>query len=113
VAVAAGQHDGLVVATHLARERQLQGAEVTGEVGPAELVVVRRAADRPVDHDLECGGDAAGLAVVAFPRLPRTVDVQVGNAEAGEPGLGLPADAGRALVPQLAAGTGAGPRMRR
>ncbi len=69
VAQPAREHDGLVVAAHLARDVHLEGAEVPREVGPPELVVVGRAPDGALDHDRERRGDAPGLAVVAFPGL--------------------------------------------
>ncbi len=52
VADAAGKHDRLVVAAHLAADLLLEGAEITRQVRAAEFVVERRRADRPVEHDL-------------------------------------------------------------
>ena len=49
----------------------------------------------------------AGLAVgIGFPRLREAGNVQVGDRETGQAGLGLGAAAGRAFVADLAAGTG-------
>src|SRR5690606_2902990 len=53
VAHAACDHDRLVIAAHLVADALLESAEVAGEIGPAELVVERRASDRPFDHDLQ------------------------------------------------------------
>ena len=81
VADAAGDHDGLVIAAHLAHEGQFEGAEITGEVRPAEFVVESGRAQRAIDHDLQRGRDAFRLAVQrtvdALPRLfePRNVQV--------------------------------------
>jgi hypothetical protein len=113
VAEAACEHDRLVVSAHLACEFLLVRAEISGEVGSSELVVEGRSADRAVDHDVERGGNARRLAVIALPRLARPGNVQVRHAEAREPRLRLRADARRALVANLAAGTRARSRMRR
>ena len=113
VAQAARQHDGLVVAAHLARDLHLEGAEVSREVRPPELVVVGRTPDGALDHDRERRGDAAGLAVVAFPGLALAGEVEVRDGETGEPGLGLGARSRRALVADLAAGARSRARMRR
>ena len=71
VADAAGDHDRLVVAAHLAGDLLLERAEVAGEVRPAELVVERGGADRAFEHDDERRRDAVRLAGVRFPRLRR------------------------------------------
>ncbi len=119
VAQAARQHDGLVVAAHLAVHFLFEGAEVAGEVGTAELVVERRAAYRTFQHDLQRRGDAARLAVlglavaVLLPRLLEARDVQVGHREAGEAGLGTRTATGGAFVADLAAVAGGGAGERR
>jgi hypothetical protein len=114
-AEAAGEHDRLGVAAADARHRLLVGAEVAEQVRAAELVVEGGAAEGPVHHDLERARDVRRLAVrVALPGLGvRRVEVQVADGEAGEPGLGLAAAAGRALVADLAAGAGGGAGERR
>ena len=106
VAQAAGDHDRLVVAAHLAVEFLLERAEIARQVGPAEFVVEGRGADRAFDHDVERRGDALRFAVIRFPRLDVAGNPQVGDREAAEPGLGLGAAAGGALVADLAAGAG-------
>ena len=50
----------------------------------------------------------AGLPWSCLPGLHGAGHTQVGNREAGQPGLGLGAAAGRALVADLAAGAGGG-----
>ena len=108
-AEAAGDHDRLVVAAHDAVDRLLVSAEIAGEVGPAEFVVEGGGADRAVEHDLERRSDARRLAVgrrVGFPGLQRAGQLQVGNGEATEAGLGLGAAAGGALVADFAARAG-------
>ena len=106
VADAAGDHDRLVVAAHLARHFLLEGAEGAGQIRPAEFVVEGGGADRPLDHDVERRGDALGLAVGLLPRLREAGDVQVRHREAAQAGLRLGAAAGGALVADLAAGAG-------
>ena len=117
VAQAAGDHDGLVIATHAIRRIAchvlLEGAEVAADRGPAELVVERGGADRPLEHDLERRGDARGPAECALPRPLEAGNAQVRDREPGEPGLGLCAAAGRALVADLAARAGRRARKRR
>src|SRR5690606_26377099 len=113
VAETAGDHDGLVVATQLARHLLLEGAEVAGEVRAAELVVERGTAERPLDHDVQGRGDALRPAVGLLPRLLEAGDVEVRDREAGQAGLGPRAAARRALVADLAAGARGRPRKRR
>src|SRR5690606_39628799 len=81
-------------------------AEVAVDVRPAELVVERRRAVRSLDHDVQRRDDALGLAVVLFPGLLEAGDAQVGDGEAAQARLRPGAAAGRALVADLAAGTG-------
>ncbi len=88
-------------------------AKVTAGVRPAELVVERRRADRALEHDLERRGDAFRLAVIAFPGLFEARNPQVRHRKSAQAGLRLRADAGRALVAYLAAGTGRRARKRR
>ncbi|MCY1501904.1 hypothetical protein D9M68_359910 [compost metagenome] len=112
VAHAAGDHDRLVVAAHFLAARGgnglLEGTEVAGQVRTAEFVVERGAAQRALDHDVQRGDDALGLAVRHFPGLLETGDLQVGDGEADQPGLRLGAAAGGAFVADLAAGAGGG-----
>ena len=76
-AQAAGQHDRLVVAALLGLrlrrascvlDRVAQAllvlAKVTQQIGPAKLVVERRPAQRPLDHDLQRAGNVRRLAVI-------------------------------------------------
>ena len=114
VAQPAGDHDRLVEAAHAARDFLLIGTEVTGQIGAAELVVERGAADRPLDHDVERRGDAVRLAAEALlPRLGIARDAQVRGGEAGQACLGSRATSGRALVADLAAGAGRRAGIRR
>src|SRR5205823_12667369 len=100
---AAREHDGLVVAAVLV----LEGAEVAAEIGTAELVVEGGGADRRLEHDVERGGDVRGLAARGpFPRMLVARDAQIRSRIAHEPGLGLPATAGRAFVADPAARAG-------
>ena len=112
VAQAAGQHDRLVVAAHFlaARGRHglFEGAEIAGQRRTAEFVVERGAAQRAFDHDVQRGDDALGLAVGLFPGLLETGDVQVGDGETGQAGLGLGTDAGGAFVADFPARAGGG-----
>src|SRR6185369_17668418 len=107
-AQAAGDHDRLVVAAHGAGDVLLVGPEIAGQVRAAELVVEGGGADRAFEHDVERRSDARRTAVGVFPGLRRIGDIQVGNREAAEAGLGLGTLAGGALVADFAAGTGRG-----
>ncbi len=114
VAKTPGQHHRLVVAVDLAvGELELEAAEVAADVGPAELVVERGAAHRPLEHDGQRRGHARVASRRAFPRRRRVRQVQVGDREAGDAGLRLAAATGGALVANLAAGTGGGAGKRR
>ena len=107
VAQAARDHDRFVEAAHAAADHLLVGAEIAGQIGTAELVVERGTADRPLDHDVERGHDAVGLATEAgLPGLPVAGNAQVRCGEAGQAGLGSRAASGCALIADLAAGAG-------
>ncbi len=113
VAHAAGQHDRLVIAAHPAADGLLVGAEETSQVGPAELVVEGRRADRAVEHDVQGAHDAVRLAVGPLPGLRQAGQVQVRHHEAGQTRLAEGTAAGGGLVANLAAGAGGGARERR
>ncbi len=86
---AAGQHDGLVIAAHLIGRFDFQRAEITGDIGAAEFVVVGGTAQRAIHHDLQGRGDARGFAVIALPRLPETGNIEIGNGKSGQARLRL------------------------
>ena len=92
VAEAAGEHDRLVVAAHLAADRACsKRAEVAGRFGPPELVVERGAAERAVEHDVErarrCG---RACRTSRLPRLrERRGCAGCETREADQAGLGL------------------------
>ena len=113
IADATGNHDRIVIAAYLARYLLFERAEIAEQIGPTELVVERCAADRTFEHDIQRGGDAAGFAMIDFPRLRQTGNTQVRHGEAGEARLRLRADAGRALVANFTAGAGRSARERR
>ena len=111
---ATGNHDRLVVATaQRAAALGLERAEVTAQAGPAEFVVERGRAKRAVTHDLERAGHARRQRTCLLPRPRQIGDTQVRRGEPGQPGLGLAAAAGCALVADLATGAGGGTRKRR
>ena len=61
-------HDGFVIAAHRAAHFLFKSAEVTGEIRAAEFVVERRAANRPVDHDLQGRGRCDPACRIRLPR---------------------------------------------
>src|SRR6185503_10087133 len=67
VSDAAREHDGLVVTAPGAADRLLEGPEIPSEARPAEFVVERRGADRPVLHDLQRRNNPAWAAEVLLP----------------------------------------------
>ena len=109
---AAGEHNRLVVAAHLALILFFKGAEIAQKVGAAEFVVERGAANRPFEHDVERAADVAGFAVGGFdgrillPRLLCAGNVEVGHAKAGEAGFGARAFAGGAFIADFTARAG-------
>ena len=108
----AGDHDGLVIAALHTRHRHLEDTEVAAQVGPSELVVEGRAAERALGHDLQGAGNVHRLAEgLLLPRLVGAGQVQVADAETRQPGFRLGATPGGAFVANLAAGTGAGARV--
>ena len=114
VANATRQHDGLVVAAHFTVHLFFESAEVACQVGTAEFVVERGAAEGAVDHDLQGSGDTPGLAVgIGFPWLFKSRNVQVGNRKPGQSRLGFGTGAGGAFVADLTAAAGGCARKRR
>jgi hypothetical protein len=112
-----GHHDGLVVTAQFGAiggiDPLFEGTEIAAGIGAAELIVEGGGADRAVDHDVEGGGNALGLAIVFFPGLLEARDSQVRHRETAQPGLGLGTDAGGALVANFPARAGGGARKRR
>ena len=108
-AQAARNHDGLVVAARHTGHGLLVFAKVPRQVGAAELVVERSAAQRPLGHDLQRAGDVRRLA--AF--LVRRAAPQLGDGKTRQTRLGLGAAPGGALVADLAARAGGGAGKRR
>ena len=95
-----------MITPHLTLHRLLESSEIAGEIGAAEFIVECSGTDRPLDHDVERGGDALWLAVGFLPGLAEIRNIEVGDREAGQAGLGTRAAASRALVTDLAAGAG-------
>ena len=106
---AAGHHDRLVVAALHARHGLLVFAEVAQQVGTAEFVVERGAAQRALGHDLQRRGNVLRCTA----RLVAGTAPQLGHAETGQTGLGLGATARSALVANLATGASRSARKRR
>ncbi len=117
VAEPARDHDRLVVAAHaafrIALHALLERAEVTEDTRPAELVVECRRTDRALEHDVERGRNAGRAPVIRLPGLFEPGNAQVRDREADQPGLRFRAAPGRALVADLAAGSGRGAGERR
>ena len=105
----AREHDRLVVPAGDLAPYLLEGAEVAGHDRPAELVRETRRTDRGLEHDLERRRDRVRPAVMAFPGLAETRDLQVGHAEAAKSHLRLGAPPGRSLVAKLAPDSGCRP----
>ncbi len=107
-----GDHDGLVVAAlllfdpvitcHGVSQALLVLAEITQQIGAAKFVVERRAAQGPLDHDLQGAGDVLGLAVAGC----RFIEAQRRRGKAGQTRLGLGAAPGRTFVTNLATRAG-------
>ena len=110
VAIAAGDHNRLMVAAYLgaigAGHRLLKGSEIAGQVGPAKFVIKGGATERTIEHDIQGADDATGFAIAAFPWLFEARNTQIGHAETGQSGLRLTARPGGALIANLTTGTG-------
>ena len=119
IAHPAGKHDRLVVAAHFFARRGhdllLVGAKIAAQIRPAEFIVKRRRANRPVEHDLACRSNTPRSAMIAFPGLGQIRQLQIGNRKTAQPGLGFGTAPGRAFVADLATGAGgrAGKRRNR
>ena len=114
VAHAAGDHDRLVIAAHLAGDRLLERAEIAEEVRPAELVVERRAADRTFEHDVRGRTRCAPACRRAPPTAAATPGMRrCDTVNPVSPAFGFAPRPGRALVANLAAGARRRARKRR
>ena len=114
VAESARDHDRFVITARLAGDLLFKGAEVPTEIRPAEFIVEGRAANWPVEHDLQCRSDMRRTSDAAlFPRLLKTRDIQVRHREAGEAGFRPRTASGRAFVADFPAGAGGRTRIRR
>ena len=109
VAQSPGHHDRLVVAAHFAgRCLLLEGAEVTAERRPAELVVEGGRAHRAFGHDVQRRDDAIGTPVTLLPRALVSGNTQIRHRETGQARFASGAAAGGGLVPDFSTGTGGG-----
>src|SRR5690606_7016408 len=113
IAIAAGNHDRLVITAPLdaigPQGLLLIAAEITGQIGTAEFIVEGSTTDGAFQHDLERRDDAFRLAVIeGFPGLDELGDPQVGNGKARQPGLGLATNTGGTFIANLAPGAGRG-----
>ncbi len=110
IAKTAGDHDGLVVtANHRAAGFQhplFEGPKIATDVRTPEFIVEGGGAQGRGNHDVECRSDSFRLAEVAFPDLHHAGNFQIRYREAGQTGLRLGADSGRALIANLAARAG-------
>ena len=112
---AACDHDRLVVATLfllrtgltrcVVRNSLFVFAEITKQIRSAKLVVECRAAQRPLNHDLQRAGNVTGLAVGINWNL---TPINFRHGKAGQPRFRLGAAPGGALVTNLAASAGGG-----
>ena len=79
-AQAARDHDGLVIAVNGVANALLEGAEIATQHRATELIVERRAANRPLNHDVQCRGNTVRLANMCgcrFPRLRQARQAQI------------------------------------
>ena len=103
-----------MVAAKLARDLALISPEKAAELRTAEFVAERRAANRPVDHDLERRRKARREGrELALPGLGEAGDAEVGNHEAANARDSARALARRRLVADFAANAGCGAGERR
>ena len=63
VAEPTGDHDGLVISPDAVGSLRFKRSEVACEIGPAELIVKGRSADRPLGHDIQWRNNSAGAAI--------------------------------------------------
>jgi hypothetical protein len=112
IAETARDHDGLVIAPDhgaaVLGRSLFEGTEITAGGRPAELIVERRGAQGRGDHDVERRGNPFRLAEIHLPRLQHARNAQIRYRKSRQAGLGFGAQAGRALIANLAAGPGGG-----
>ena len=113
IAQAARQHDRFVVTaqqTLCVWRKMFEGAEISIQRRAPEFVVKSRGANRTIEHDVECAGEARIQGALFFPRRRQAWNAQMGHAEAGESRLGFGAAPGCTLIADLTtcAGGGAG-----
>ncbi len=113
VAIAARQHNGLVVTATLAVEVFFKGAEVAANIRATKFVVKRRTTEWAVNHDIQRSHNAAWLTIIHFPRLFKAGDLQVGYSETIQTHFGFGAAAYRTFIANLTAGASTGARERR
>ena len=106
VAQPASNHDGLVIAAHLLHDFLRVGAEIAGKIRAAKFVVERRAAQRPIHHDLQGAGHVRRRRLAVFPRLRQRGQVEVGDGKAGQPRLGFGAAPRGTFIADFAARAG-------
>ncbi len=102
-----------MITAHLGIVQLFETAKVTRYGGTAEFVVEGRAAQRPFEHDLQCRGNAPGLAMIDLPGLHEIRHAKIRHAEPDQPGFGARSASNRTLIADLATGTGRGTRIGR
>ena len=105
----AGQHDRLMVTADLGAggsgDLLAVRTEIACQIGPAELVVERRAADRALEHDFEGRGNARRLTRIDLPGLRRVRQQKIRDRKTAQPSLRFAAAPCCPFVPDLTAGT--------
>ena len=112
IPVSAGNHNRFVISANFhsvyARRFGLKGAEITTDIGATKFVVKGGAPDRPLRHNIQCGDNSPGLAIVILPGLPVTGYMEIGHGETSEADFGFGAFTHRTLVAYFTAGAGTG-----
>ncbi len=113
----AGQHDRLVITAQLRTYARpddflLIAAKIAAQVRATEFIIEGRSANRPVEHNIQCRGDATRLAEILFPRLLEAWNSEVRHRKAAQASFRLGANASSTFIAYLAARTGRRTRER-
>ena len=103
IAIATGNHNRLVITPALAIKVCFKGSEVPADIWAAKFVVKGGTTNWAFSHNIQRRDDAIRFAIVLFPGLHITGDLQVGHSKAHKPDFGFGTAAHCTFIADLAA----------
>ena len=113
IAVTACKHNRLMITATLTSKIHLKGSEITTDIGTTKFIIKCRATQWSFGHNIQRRDNAAGLAIIRFPRLHIIWNLQIGDGKTNQTHLGLRASTHRTFITNFTPRTGTSTRVRR